>query len=579
VTLSPSRAASVGAVVGLFALLACPHDPPILDDDPTPTTGADESTSTPPTTSGSTADGACEQPACVDGSAIPCDGGLPGAPVACPDLCVDGLGCVACEPGAVRCGADGLEDCDDHGAWIPGAACNAAQGFACDEGLLACVGPCDPEALEPGHLGCEFYAVPIATSIYLDEVFGVFVTNPGDEPATLTADRPLWTGSVTVVPPHTGVQVFLPWTQHLLTMLTASTIASGGAVRLQSDRPVAIVQHSPLIPNDTADASLLLPVTAWGSAYRVASAASRPAAQGGDPLPGVFAVVAARDGTTVELAPRPDLSVLPGDGVAADGSGSVVLDRGDILQVVADVGHDLTGSGVAADGPIAVIGGHRCTRLPGDTTYCDHLEEAMLPTAQLGRRHAVVPPVDHDSVAVRRPQVVRIIATEDLTDLSFDPPIDLPPLLVYAGDFVETSPISGAFVVESSRPVVVAQYMVGGGWDNSGGDPSLTLAAPVERFRTSHTVHASPYWTLTDVDVVAPHGAAVTVDGEPLTDWTPIGASDLAHAHIRLLPLGDAAHTIAADVPIGASVYAPGLGSDDVTVSYWHPAGYSFAAD
>jgi hypothetical protein len=575
VTSSPRRGTGVGTIVGTLALIAaCPHDPPILDD-PATTSGDDPSTSSP-TTGAATTGAACDQLVCLDGAAIPCDGGVPGAPTPCDGECIDGLGCAACEPGTFRCGDDGVERCDDVGVWVLQEACNAAQGFTCDVDTGACVGVCHPDALAGrGHHGCEFYAASIAAVVNGDEVFGVLVTNPGDEPAMVTASRPLWAGSLTEVPPHATVQIFLPWTQHLLTALDISTVASAAAVHLQSDRPVSVVQHSPLIPDTSADASLLLPVNAWGSHHFVAGAASQ-VSQFEVLYPGVVAVVAARDGTTVELAPRPGLVVFPGDGVAPDGSGVVVLGRGDVLQVVATTGQDLTGSAVSADGPIAVIAGHYCAYVPLGTYACDHLEETMLPTAQLGTRHAVVPPMALEG-QVRRAQVVRIVATEDLTDLTFDPPQDIQAMLVFAGDFLDIPPSAAAFVVEATRPVLVAQYMVGREWDDNGGDPSLTIATPVERFRDDHTVAASPYWPVTAVDVVAPADAIVELDGELLVAWTQIGASDLAFAHVRFASDSDEAHTITADKPIGASVYGPGLQFS--STSYWHPAGYSFAVD
>lgn len=572
----PRRGPAIGTAVAALVLVACPYDPPILDDE---TTGGDDppaSTGLPTTTTGASTGEACAQLVCQDGAAIACDAGVPGEPIACDELCLDGLGCVACEPGATRCGDLGVERCDDAGAWQLEQACNPAQGFACDPDLWTCTGPCEPAALAGGgHLGCEFYAVSLARSIYENEVFGVFVTNPGDEPATVVAEKLLWSGTTTVVPPHATVEIFLPWTNQFHDLMPASVLVDEGAVHLQSDRPVAIVQHSPMIPNASVDASLLLPVHVWGSAYRVASA---PSIVLGDLYAGVYSVVAAVDGTTVELSARPGVLALPGDGVAADGTGVLVLDRGDVLQVAVDEGSDLTGAGVTADGPILVFGGHRCAQVPSDALGCDHLEEVMLPTAQLGLRHAVVPPVTMGDPTLRREQVVRVVATADLTGLSFDPPQDLPPMLVFAGDWIEFGPDAAPFVVESTAPVLVAQYMVSRGWDSAyESDPSLTIATPVERFRDRHTVHASPYWSITDVDVVAPDGAGVTVDGAPLTDWTPIGASGLAFAHVRLMPDGENFKTIAADQPVGVSVYAPGIDWIASGASYWHPAGYQLA--
>jgi hypothetical protein len=70
-----------------------------------------------------------------------------GVPVCVPTACV--LGCSTgdnCGPGSTRCGAAGLETCDDGGLWGAGVPCD---GGACIAG--GCVGP----ACTPGQVLCE----------------------------------------------------------------------------------------------------------------------------------------------------------------------------------------------------------------------------------------------------------------------------------------------------------------------------------------------------------------------------------------------------------------------------------------
>src|SRR5690606_13738503 len=102
----------------------------------------------------------------------------------------------------------------------------------------------------------------------------------------------------------------------------------------------------------TNDASLLLPVNAWTGDYVVASYAHFP--QLG--YPGFYAVTARLDGTTVTLSPSATGKLVQaGGGVAADGTGAVVLNAGDVLQVVTAPGGDLTGTAISADKPVQVI--------------------------------------------------------------------------------------------------------------------------------------------------------------------------------------------------------------------------------
>ena len=48
------------------------------------------------------------------------------------------------------------------------------------------------------------------------------------------------------------------------------------------------------------------------------------------------------------------------------------------------------------------------------------------------------------------------------------------------------------------------------------GDPAMALAVPVEQFRTSYLFHAPTNYETNYVDVTAPMGATVTLDGAPL---------------------------------------------------------------
>jgi hypothetical protein len=68
-----------------------------------------------------------------------------------------------------------------------------------------------------------------------------------------------------------------------------------------------------------------------------------------------------------------------------------VLNEGDVLEVFtqAKAGtpdtSDLTGTRVTVDKPVQVIGGHKCTNIPHNVTFCDHLEESIPPIETLRR--------------------------------------------------------------------------------------------------------------------------------------------------------------------------------------------------
>src|SRR5439155_1372761 len=115
----------------------------------------------------------------------------------------------------------------------------------------------------------------------------------------------------------------------------------------------------------TNDASLLLPSNAWTGNYRVAA---RNTWSG---YPGLYAVTAAQDNTMVTLGPSATGgNIKSGAGVAANGTGTITLNKGDVLQVLSNGNgltndpSDVTGTLVTASLPVQVIGGHECTDVP-----------------------------------------------------------------------------------------------------------------------------------------------------------------------------------------------------------------------
>ena len=281
-------------------------------------------------------------------------------------------------------------------------------------------------------------------------------------------------------------------------------------------------------------------------------------------------MTAQEDGTTVTLTPSATGGqVQAGGGVAANGTGQVMLNQGDVLQVMTAAG-DLTGTRVDADKPVQVIGGHDCTDVPLNIPYCDHLEESIFPIDALAKEYFVTPPVHPSNPNAEKAQVVRVIATEDDTTLTFDPDQPVNKNLTNAGDYLEIAMSTAAYMVSADKKVLVTQYMVG---QNAGfglSDPAMVQAVPSEQFRTDYLFYAAPNWSANYVDVIAPDGTTVTVDGAmvPVGSWKAIGGTGWSYAHVQLSNAGDGTHTVQGDQQVGIGVY----GVQDYG-SYWYPGG------
>ncbi len=361
-------------------------------------------------------------------------------------------------------------------------------------------------------------------------------------------------------------------------------VVAGGAYRLRTDQPVTVYQLSPLTyqidpapaacpigancPNGglgtdclsfSNDASLLLPATTLTGSYTTMAWPSAPNRAG------FFAVTATADDTDVQLFGHGSFAA--GAGIDATGNGTVTLQRGDVLEVIADhappsgtYGSDISGSRLKASKPVQVIGGHSCANIPTPTTdTCDHIEHAMLPVETLGKEYFVTYPA---ALASQSPHVVRIAAIAPDTHIDFEPSSIAPSATLGPSDApLELDNVTEDFRVSADNAILVVQYMQGQASVPSGsGDPAMALDVPSAQFRKSYIFYASNTYDTNFVNVIAPSGASVTLDGTPLpaASFSPIGASGETVARVEL-PAGQSeVHQIDSPKPFGIVVYGYG---------------------
>ncbi|PCC69279.1 hypothetical protein SAMN02745121_08898 [Nannocystis exedens] len=557
-------------------------DPGTTDPTTTaPVTATASSSGSDSDTGSSTGDPPCAQGTIVcDGEvAKVCDGaGGFESEETCPSDCAPDLGCVACVPGEGVCDGNVASKCDAEGSGWVDSFCDDVQGLTCDAG--ECVGACAPASLGASHLGCEFYSVVTPSAVQTAFTFAVAVSNLSAEDADVTITRGADPVVDILVPANSSEVIPLPWVLELKG-ISASQIVADGAYRIRSTRPVAVHQYTPLeykkqgLQSAFNEASLLMPSNAYGT-DTVAIARNTLNAN-----PGVYVVVAREDGTTINVTPSATGGIIKaGGGIAADGTGMAVLDAGDVLQVMSGVGGgepdmpdkaDITGTRVASDKPVMVLGAHNCTYVPFDACCCDPLVELNLPTANLARDYLVTTPLVKaaNQTPVVKARMVRIVATADATTLTYDPPQDgAPAALAKAGDFAELQTDEN-FKVSANFKIAVSEYLLsqeaGGG---GAGDPAMTIAVPIEQYRSSYAFHAPTNYESNFVNIIAPTGAEVVLDGQPVADFQAIGATGFSVARVLLANDGDGDHTLTGDAPFGVQVYGYGQ-----YVSYAYPGG------
>ena len=468
--------------------------------------------------------------------------------------CVTDIGCTVCTPFQSSCDGGVEHICRADGSGFDDNECDPVQGMACDTAAGRCGGDCSLTSLGASYVGCEYYpTITDNTLLFGDFTFGVIVANAGDTDANIRLERVGGGSPDAFVLAARGVEVRrLPMEQDAV-------------YRLRSDQPVVAYQFNPLdyfsgtSYSYTNDASLLLPRNALGRDYMVAA---WPTWSG---FGGLVAITAAQDDTKVTISTTAYATPFGSPGE----SFTRTLQRGELLQLLSastasGTTGDLTGTRVTADKPVQVIGGHNCTNIPMNITACDHIEEVLFPVNTLRDAYVTTSP---QALSVAAPYIVRVVADEDDTEISYAPAIvGAATQLDQAGEFIEFQ-TDRDVEITSNKPILVMQYMLGADLVGTG-DPAMALAAPIEQWRNDYLFHAPVNYATNYVNVVAPTGASVLLDGLPVVGFEPVGATGWAVARVALDNSGDGNHEMTSSEKFGISVYGYG----DYT-SYWYPGG------
>lgn len=512
--------------------------------------------------------------------------------------CVDHFGCVVCLPGEASCSGGKAKLCRDDLSGFDEFDCDPVQGMTCDPD--GCKGACAPPELVDSYLGCDYYPTVTPNPVWSGFDFTVAVANAGTAATTVHVTRGTTDVKDVPVAPGALVLVKLPWVAELKGGDVdacqippdpgATRIVKGGAYRLRTDQPVTVYQLSPLeyqikpapsgcpVAQDcpggvgteclsfSNDASLLLPATALTGNYTAMAWPSTSTRAG------FVAITATRDATQVKLLGAGAFAA--GDGIDATGNGTVTLDRGDVLLALAkhggsgqSYGADISGTRISASAPVQVVSGQSCANIPTATTdACDHIEHAMLPAETLGKDYLVTIPA---GLGPESPEVVRIAAVEAGTKVDFDPPVAASAMLGPGSAPLQIENVTQDFRVTADKPILVTQYMQGqASVPSTSGDPSLAVVVPTEQYRDSYLFVASTTYDTNFVNVVAPTGTQITLDGAalPTNKFTPIGSSGFSVARHEL----DATevHTIQSSSAFGIVVYGYGR-----YTSYMYPGG------
>lgn len=541
--------------------------------------------------------------------------------------CLEGA-CVACIPNQLFCEGNDVMQCSEDGS---GATVLETCGPLETCYLGACADQCEIVALGDSNVGCHFWPTPV-NNAHLDPLFdsdfAVVVHNANDQAvsiqitkgAQLITERNVAAGIVEVI--KLDYDPLLKGSPDDF----SSVLASPGGYHLSATLPVTVYQFNPLsfeIPesceNSTEDpchsysndASLLLPDHALSNNYVVVSRPTFGITKNTGPngplhfIPGFVSIIGTEEETTITIhfssytAAGDNLqSYSPGD------TAQFVLGRADVLQILSDTPadcsggtetsddcntgggdvcrycdmgplYDLTGTVIESTAPVAVFAGHVCSFVPYNNWACDHLEEQMIPSETWGSDY-IVARTEPQSPDTAEPNVVRIVSRENDNTIDFDPPGVHASVNLAAYEYIEFSSTE-SFRVTASKPIMVAQYLVGQNYytnqSDYWGDPAFALVVPFEQYRSEYTFLVPETITYNYVNVIGPVGESgqnihnIKLDGE-LVDFSAEVLGSYGIARIDISDSVNSYHSITGDRPFGIMVY----GFARFT-SYFYPGG------
>ncbi|MDY0004562.1 MAG: IgGFc-binding protein [Polyangia bacterium] len=474
--------------------------------------------------------------------------------------CAPDKGCVVCFPGETRCDENTVMTCrSDWMGWEPVVDCDPMQGTACIDG--SCKNLCTDAAETRSNVGCDYFAVDMGN---IDEgganeaCFAVLVANVQDVgDAVVTVEDQA--GTILSFPGYGTERTIAPRQLEIFKVngncsggsassnmtQMATGIQAGGAYRVKSTLPVVAYQINPYeaATIHTTDAALLIPVPALGAQYMVASYSGLGQA------PSSISIVAVEDNTHLDVVPSVTLQAA--GPVPATGPFSVVLNRMDHLQLVAEGTGDLSGTLISAGTVetvenVAVFAGAGCAQIPLGKTWCDHLEEQLPPVRSWGWTYIAAPPPQRATEKF----LWRIVAAVDDTTIYFEPSYVSAPITLNRGQF-ETIEAAYPFLVSSDQdhPIEVMNLMKGAqataedsgvsvdGLGNLRGDPAITLSVPVEQYLSEYVFLSDPTYAYNFVVVVRSDPSSVIhldcFDPIPNDRFTPV-SGDYAIATINL---------------------------------------------
>lgn len=268
----------------------------------------------------------------------------------------------------------------------------------------------------------------------------------------------------------------------------------GMSVHIESDVPIVAYAH--IFGSFSSGATMLMPVESWG--YSFMSINSQQIDAGGPGFSWVY-VIAQHDNTVIRVTPSVTTRLGKPAGVPFD----ITMQRGQIYQFIGQSdaggnGNQFTGSTVKSIAnaagdcyPIAVFSGS--SRTKGESVPCgtnsgrDNDMQQCFPMQAWGKRYLTAP-----FSAASGPNTNVNLTASTLQTSVYKVAVKDPTTPVRRNGVPLTGLINNTYyqfssntadLIESDKPIMIAQFMSGGSGCNPGtwGDPEMVFLSPVEQ--------------------------------------------------------------------------------------------------
>lgn len=238
--------------------------------------------------------------------------------------------------------------------------------------------------------------------------------------------------------------------------------------------------------------------------------------------------------------------------------------------------YDFTGTEIEAESPVVVFGAHNCAFIPYNKWACDHLEEQLFPYETWGKHFVVSQSYrEHDE-----PDFWRILSGTDNNEITFTPSSVHASVKLNRGQFIEFEAV-GAFEINSQSPILVGQFIAGqlytvpmdctGETENPPGDPSFSLAVPVEQYRTSYNFLTPETYDRSFINITTTQDGieSLGLDGTSLAqeNWEAISETNY---YMLRYEIQGGSHIISSESSIQFGIIVYGYGQ---YTSYMYPGG------